>query len=46
MCANGWAKNGDENKLKFFNLPNLDLEKFKLIKGIDASEDYKRLVKE
>ena len=43
MWADGWAKDSDENKLRFFNLPNFDLEIFKEITGIDASSDYKRL---
>ena len=45
MCQNGWAKDSDDNKLCFFKLPNFDLKIFEEITGIDATEDYKRLVK-
>ena len=45
MYRNGWAKDSDENKLRFFNLPNFTLDKFEQITGIDAKADFKRLVK-
>ncbi len=41
---NGWSKDSDSNKRKFFNLPNFDLSIFKSITGIDATEDFKRLM--
>ena len=42
MWARGWQTDSDENKLRFFNLPNYDLAIFEAITGIDASEDFKR----
>lgn len=44
MWRSGWAKDDDENKKRFFHLPNFDLEIFEEITGIDATKDYKRLI--
>jgi hypothetical protein len=44
MCQTGWAKDDDDNKLRFFNLPNFDLNIFFEITGIDATADYTRLM--
>lgn len=44
MCQTGWSKDSDWNKLKFFHLPNFDLDIFFEITGIDAKADYERLV--
>lgn len=36
MWANGWAKDSEENKQKFMNLPNFDADIFLEITGIDV----------
>jgi hypothetical protein len=36
MWARGWAKDSEENKKKFMNLPNFDADKFLEITGIDV----------
>lgn len=43
MWQNGWNQDSDENKLRFFQLPNFDLAKFERITQIDAKADYERL---
>lgn len=44
MWADGWDEDDDENKRLFFELPNFDLEIFEEITGIDAKEDYERIM--
>lgn len=45
--ANFWSKTSEENKQKFYNLPNFDAKVFKKITGIDVSiEVNKKLVEE
>ncbi len=44
MWDRGWKNDSNENKSKFFKLPNFNLEVFKEITGLDVSEEYQQFL--